>query len=113
MKDDDFLQQARHTLRASEQHLDRDISARLVEARYKALATPHLSRPGWIVPLALAASMLLALGLWLTVPDTRFIEQTAETGVLDDMALLTSQADPELYDELEFYLWLEKANEPG
>lgn len=113
MKDDDFIQQASHILRASEQRVDGDTSARLVEARRKALATPRLSRPGWIAPLALAASMLLALGLWLAVPDTRFIEQPAETGVFDDMGLLTSQADPELYDELEFYLWLEKTNEPG
>lgn len=119
MKDDDFddfLGQARRTLRASEQRVDEDISARLAQARRKALATPRpsrLGRPGWVAPLGLAASLVLALGLWLAMPGARLAEPLAETGVFDDMGLLTSQADPELYDELEFYLWLEKAHEPG
>lgn len=119
MKDDDFddfLGQARRTLRASEQHVDEDTSARLAQVRRKALATPRpsrLGRPGWIAPLGLAASLVLALGLWLAMPDTRLAEPLAETGVFDDLSLLASQADPELYDELEFYLWLEKAHEPG
>lgn len=117
MKDDDFddfLGQARRTLRASEQRVDEDTSARLAQARRKALATPPSSRPGWIAPLGLAASLVLALGLWLAMPDTRLVEPlAAETGVFDDLGLLASQADPDLYDELEFYLWLEKAHEPG
>lgn len=119
MKDDDFddfLGQARRTLRASEQHVDEDTSACLAQVRRKALATPRpsrLGRPGWIAPLGLAASLVLALGLWLAMPDTRLAEPLAETGVFDDLGLLASQADPDLYDELEFYLWLEKAHEPG
>lgn len=104
-----WLHGLRRQLDRSTQTLDPDTLAALQRARAAALArrprgTPAL-RPAW-GGLALAASLLLGLMLWQpwSVPP-------AGPAALEDLELLASADRLELFEDLQFYLWLEQQSE--
>ena len=118
-----FAQRARELYRAAAHQLDPLISAQLRAARIRALATPRAGeqRPGtrWLVPGgAFAAVAFAAVMLWqpltqLTPPPTVAISGAAGNGDADpELPPDADQADPALYQNLDFYDWLATNNRP-
>ncbi len=101
-----FLQQTTATLDAAEQQIDAATQTRLRAARREAQnATTRSCRPAWLLPasggLAVAATVAaLTVSLWQVPPAEEQLD------ALQDIALLSDEADPEFYADLEFYAWL-------
>ncbi len=104
-RQDDFLRQTKATLDEAEQRIDGATQTRLNAARREALAAgKRPRRPVWLLPasgLAAAATVaVLTVSLWQVPPmDDSF-------AALEDIALLSDEADPEFYADLEFYAWI-------
>jgi hypothetical protein len=118
-----FVQRARELYRAAAHQVDPLTSARLRAARIRALAIPRAGehRPGtrWLVPGgAFAAVAFAAVMLWqpltqLTPHPTVAISNTAGNGDTDpDLPPDADQADPTLYQNLDFYGWLAANDRP-
>ena len=82
-----------------------DVDERLDQLRRQVLATPATSRSRHWLPLAAAAALaLVAVGLFQLVSPPE----------PDKPQLATStQSVPDLYEDLDFYLWLADHKEPG
>jgi hypothetical protein len=96
-------------LKQANDDLDAATLSRLNQARQTALAgleSPHtVSGSRWLPAGAVAASVLVATVLWLgREPGTTDTNQVAEQ--FEDLDILLSDEDFELYDELEFFSWL-------
>ena len=77
------------------------LTARLKVARQTALASPSLARKHFIQPaLAMAASVLLVAGLVTWNPWSP-VDTSSDT-----MARHQEESGPDLYEDLDFYLWL-------
>ncbi len=109
---DEFVRRVRRQLDHSLQRLDPDTRRQLAERRRQALAQAAAPRP-WLKPaLSLALTTgLLILGLVLLWPDPR--ASLPALPPLDDLELLSSKDELELFEELEFYQWLEQDHEQG
>ena len=108
VRDPGFEARLRAALRAHEARLPPELETRLADARQQAIAQGAGRRhPAWRVPVALAAGLLLALGLSLLRPQAVVAPRTAA-----DFVLLVED-DPEFLADLEFYLWLESQDESG
>ena len=107
-KEQQFVQQIRDKLDHSLGELDAVTLARLKAARLTALEGRNRS-PLWQNKMLLASAMSVTLlaGVWLIqkplTPDLP----------LEDLQILTSNDDLELYRDLEFYQWLAYQNEQG
>ena len=79
------------------------LSNSLQAARQQALADASPSPHRTLVPFATAALLVLAVsvGYWTMQPDIDTTNMTADT----------SQAVPDIYEDLDFYLWLANQNE--
>lgn len=107
-KDSAWLNSVRQELDASARDLDAATLSRLNRARQAALAEVGHKRRSWRIwmpGLVAALGLSLAIGLWLR-PST----QTATPELSDpaqDFAMLASPDDLKMYDDLEFYAWLD------
>ncbi|VAX01911.1 hypothetical protein MNBD_GAMMA20-179 [hydrothermal vent metagenome] len=104
-RQDDFLRQTKITLDEAEQRIDGATQTRLGAVRREALAAAGRShRPIWLLPaggLAVAATVaILTVSLWQVSPSVDSL------AALEDIALLSGEADPEFYADLEFYAWI-------
>ncbi len=103
-RQDDFLRRTRLVLDEAEQGVDGATRTRLAAARREALAAAGRRRPLWLLPaggLAVAAAVaVLSVGLWRTPPLAGSLD------ALEDIALLSDEADPAFYADLEFYAWI-------
>lgn len=102
---DGFLRQTKITLDEAEQRIDGATRTRLGVVRREALTAAGRSRrPVWLLPasgLAVAATVaILTVSLWQVSPAVDSL------AALEDIALLSDEADPEFYAELEFYAWI-------
>ncbi|TAL71939.1 MAG: DUF3619 family protein [Rhodanobacter sp.] len=114
--DETFARQARTLYHTAAQRLDPALAARLRTARREALA--GTARPArrvarWLVPSGACAAIALAAVLsWPTMPltdagvagSTASANQTTEADNL--LPPDPEQADPNLYQNLDFYGWL-------
>jgi hypothetical protein len=117
-----FAQRARELYRAAAHQLDPLTSARLRAARIRALATPQAGeRPSarWLIPSgAFAAVAFAAVLVWqpltqLTPHPGVAINGTAGNSDADsDLPPDADQADPTLYQNLDFYGWLAANDRP-
>jgi len=118
-----FAQRARELYRAAAHRVDPLTSAQLRAARIRALATPPAGEqwPGtrWLVSGgAFAAVAFAAVMLWqplmqLTPHSTVAISGTAGNGDADpELPPDADQADPALYQNLDFYGWLAANDRP-
>ena len=117
MIDDESLQQrARAALDARAETLDGATRSRLRQARARAQALARARRPVATTPrprwaVALAAVLLLAVALVWQQQAGRLAPEAVE-----DLEVLASSDDLELYQDLDFYLWLDESdpnrNEP-
>ena len=100
-----FLERVRAALDEQTTRLDADTLRDLRLARARAVATLQRPRRVW-QPVALAAmaaslaAVVVTLHLLHTTPATT-------TAGLEDMAILSAGDDFELYENLEFYQWLD------
>ncbi len=91
------------------QVVDDDARAALRRARNAALdagARPHSRRPRWFPAAAVAALLLLGIGVALLYPGLNQPPMPAAS--FDDMVVIDSEDELELLEELEFYVWLEQ-----
>ena len=109
---DDFARTASELLRRSAEDLDGATASRLNRARQAALEQlPQRRRTSrWLVPaLSTAAVSALAVGLWLNPGVDRELPVQSSTAALsaDDMDLLLADDSLEMFEDLEFYAWLD------
>ena len=91
------------------QVVDDDTRAALSRARNSALDAGtrlHSRRPRWIPAAAVAALLLVGIGVALLYPELNQPPMPAAT--FDDLVVIDSEDDLELLEELEFYVWLEQ-----
>lgn len=111
-----LAERARALYRNAADHVDADTRARLRHARVRALAAADAPTHGarWLLPGgALAAVALAALMLWQPVPRGAAPTTTATNVAADadsDLPPDADQADPMLYQNLDFYGWLAASN---
>jgi len=112
--DDEFLQQSRKQLDDSIEHLDMETLSRLNQARQAALNSAQKQQRfhDWLPASITAALSVLLVGGWLfsSSPDVKPIAQTPQ---LDDLELLSSTADLDLLQDLEFINWLVEEQNAG
>lgn len=118
-KDEKLLADARTALNQKAETLDDTVVARLRAARLAATDAADKSRhaDSWLSPVAgtgsswalsktmggmVAASLVLAVAVtvWLANP-------VIPRNNLEDLEILAANEDPEFYQDLDFYLWLE------
>ncbi|MDD2320474.1 MAG: DUF3619 family protein [Geobacteraceae bacterium] len=111
-----FVQNLRKVLDETEAQMDPRIRMRLRSARLKALESlktpvPWYDRfPRWVTAGGLATAMVLVLtlSLWTSSDHT-----TIPSGQVEDLEILTTQEQMELYKDLDFYRWLETSDHLG
>ncbi|MEO6927091.1 MAG: hypothetical protein ABI129_10550 [Rhodanobacter sp.] len=110
-----FEQRARELWRAAARQVDPATARRLRTARHEALQAakaPVRNPTRWLIPTgAVAAVALAAMVVWQPMPHAPLpiqTNQTANAAVEADAALPpdAEQADPALYQNLDFYAWL-------
>lgn len=119
-----FARRARALYREAADHVDADTRARLRAARLRALAptADRAPRVGsrWLLPGgAFAVVALAAVMLWQPMPHDALAPGSAISSNLagadadGDLPPDAEQADPKLYENLDFYGWLAANNRPA
>jgi len=104
-----FEDRTQRALRDSAEHLDGRTRSRLTQARHAAVA--EIERRGsqrmrWLLPAGAAAAAVLAVVLL----QGRIATPTPETvATVEDIELITAEDSLEMYENLEFYAWLDQA----
>jgi len=103
----EFAARAGDRLRDSADRLDAATRSRLNRARQSALA--EIDRPSgrlrWApAGMMTAAAVLLAVLWWRPAPDTAIVPLMTDD--MADFELLLDDGELEMYDELEFFVWL-------
>lgn len=110
--DDKLINLSRSALDACADDLDDLVVARLRAARLNAIevAEKKYQRPAWINPIGGLVTATLVVGvatmLWVTNP-------APPRHGMEDIELLASAENPEFYQDLDFYLWLEARERAG
>jgi hypothetical protein len=102
-----FLDKVTATLDSAAEDLDTITRTRLRGLRREALASADMkdSQKWWVPATSLATVailLVLTASLWTLSPDENSLLHSPE-----DIALLSGQEGPELYENLDFYLWLD------
>ena len=115
---DDLIEHVREQLNREVEHIDYATQLALKQAREKALAqinpaeqaSANTSRLSWGLRWKMmagaAASIMFVLAMWwlpASVPDTSSAQEPA---LYADLELLATEEPLELYEDLDFYLWL-------
>lgn len=110
-REQEFLERVSATLAKREAGLDAATLRDLRLARHKALESLQKPRRLW-QPLGLAATAatvgVVAIGLYVMQPKAPLTVHSME-----DMTLLSAGEDFDLYENLEFYQWLELEKRNG
>ena len=105
-----------HAVEQLSQPLHPSIAAQLKAARRSALDQPkRKSRLSplflWGVPtLASLVAIILSFGLWQEPDNDIPLLQTADNAVLEDLTIIKASDDLEFYQNMEFLLWMEQAD---
>lgn len=116
MSDDEqhFLKRVRDTLDARSQQLSPALEGRLRAARRHALSPSRRapSRRYWLPAMATAALVVIVVTMSWSPQQSEKSEislaQSAMGKAAGDFDMLTQDAPLELYQDLEFYYWLEQ-----
>lgn len=104
-----FINNIKQTLDSSAEQLDADILRRLRIARANALDS-HKERHSFWKPagsFALASMLLVALGVWQFGSNESVNTIDGMAQGMEDLELIASSDSLHLYQDLEFYQWLE------
>ena len=109
-KDEQLKSAIKQQLDHEAEHLDADSQRKLRLARSAALEAAEKPRRGklWLDVAMIGMVAGVAVALYLVTP-----EQDQLAPVFDDLEMLAGAEEPEFYQELEFYYWLEEQNEQG
>ena len=102
MNDEDLNQSLSRKLKRLNEPLPPGVQGRLRAARRTALQAPAQKRPSKF----LLTAMSLACVATVAVIGLQEHQPPSSTAPVDDMVMLTSGDDIELYEDLEFMLWL-------
>ncbi len=107
-----FISNIRQTLDLSAEQLDVDISRRLRLARAKAVERYTEKHSYWKPAggFALASLLLVAIGVWQFGGFTDGNKFNGMPVAMDDLELIASSDSLQLYENLDFYQWLEVTN---
>jgi len=111
-----LVESLKKILDETEAQTDPFIRMRLRSARFRALEVlespvPWYSRfPRWATAGGLVTAMALVLTLSLWTSKEHF---NVPTGQVEDLELLTTKEQLELYKDLDFYRWLETPDHTG
>jgi len=108
--DDAWTDSIRNELDCSARDLDGASVSRLNRARQAALHSARRAQsPRWLWPATWAGAFALTLviALWpRLLPDTPAMP-SSNVGAAEDFQMLASSEELELYEELDFYAWLD------
>jgi hypothetical protein len=114
--DEVFERRASELLVESAEQLDGRVRSRLTQARHAALAELDSGRRGafrvpgfWLPAGAVAAATLLAVAVWMSAPAPDAVTVAAngaDVSAVEDLVILASADEPELYaEDADFYEW--------
>jgi type VI protein secretion system component VasF len=111
-----FLDRARASLEARSQQLPPTLEGRLRAARRSALApSRRFAHRAWLPAMATAALVAVVVALsWFSRPLEEpglTLAQLSLDNSASDFDMLTRDEPLELYQDLEFYYWLEQGGE--
>jgi len=103
--EEEMLDAIKQQLDESEQSLDQDTLRKLRQSRYAALEQLQKPKRYWVPATAAMAmtAMVTVIGLQVMTPDS----VVPQSPFMEDVNLLSASDELELYEELEFYQWLE------
>jgi type VI protein secretion system component VasF len=122
-RDEVLIQRVRDRLEQETEHMDYATQLALRQAREKALAQVSSAEDAvadtrglswglpWKMMAGAAASIMIALTLWWQPIASENESITQEPAMYADLDLLATEEPIELYQELDFYLWLDEENE--
>lgn len=110
MNEQDFLKQVKQSLDDSVENLDAETRTRLNQARQAALREMHKSslrktKAWWMIPAgaaAMAAIAVLSSVMYFRSTGSIMLPQ----GGISDLDIVASRDQLEMYENLDFYLWL-------
>lgn len=104
MNDDDFLKQINKALDQQTDELDAESLSRLNQARQTAIQQTGRQpfRLNWLPTTGLAAAVIMGMLFMFKAEDMNVIQQ----GDVDEIELIASSDQLELFEQLDFYLWL-------
>lgn len=108
--DEQFAQEAKALFDDSVDKLDAATLSTLNQGRHRALEEGRSPRAEWMrwAPAAGVATAVL-IGVMVTLPQPGEVEVMPEA--MTDMEILLGEDSLEMYEELEFYSWLDVADE--
>lgn len=109
-RDDKWLAAIRMELVRGVEDIDGSTSLKLNQIRQRALARKtSRSLPGLLLPTAVLATACLVLALIIYIPQ----QQPKQKQMIDDLDLITTSQSLDLYEDLDFYEWLEAYDLPS
>ena len=117
----EWTQKTKALLDTSALDLDAATLSRLNRARRAALEQRHRPSLRWLLPTGLASAcmLMLALGVWLTRAPQHRDATSAHTSKMavslqpDDLDMVSGNDNLDLYQNLEFYAWLDAQDRDG
>lgn len=109
-KDNEWLESIREELDRGIEEIDAETQTKLALIRCQALAkkTSH-SKPAFLLPATVAATACLVLALYVYLPK----QQPKQNEMIDDLDVITTSESLDLFEDLEFYQWLEAYDLPS
>lgn len=115
LHDDKLIKEINSALNESTNTVDRETRYKLATARQKALS-PESRRTNWLPLTGVAFASIVALSVitfnglqWQNSPIEALPSAMLVTS--EDIEMMSVIPDPELLEELEFYLWLEQRDQ--
>lgn len=105
-----WTESIRKQLETSARDLDGASLSRLNQARQAALQLAHKRKsPQWLGPAAWASACTLALAvaLWPRLPSPPALPSAATSASAEDFPMLAGEDALDLYQDLDFYAWLD------
>ena len=112
--DEEFAQEAKALFDGSVDKLDAATLSTLNQGRHRALETARAPRGEWMrwAPAAgVATAVLIAVMVTLPGPGPVEVMPEAMTEAMTDMDILLGEDSIDMYEDLEFYSWLDVADE--
>ena len=109
-RDDKWLAAVRMDLVQGIDEIDDTTSSKLKQIRRQALERKAAKNlPALFLPAAVLATACLALALIVYIPE----QHPKQKEMIDDLDLITTSQSLDLYEDLDFYEWLEAYDLPS